>query len=150
MPSCGVATISSRGIKNKQKKLDVTGVFGAACRHEVPLKLLNMSHGERLVYPVYLIKALLKQAEDNSLKLKVIYNIACVLKAHLFDPGHEGIPRTLQRKAIDALNKKLRAVEERQMLDREMREMINHLLQQHSCMHLASSVPTERRLQIVA
>ncbi|KAI8517557.1 hypothetical protein Bbelb_035740 [Branchiostoma belcheri] len=32
--------------KNKQTKLDVSGVFGAACRHEVPLLFVNMTHGE--------------------------------------------------------------------------------------------------------
>lgn len=33
------------------RKLDVTGVFGAVCRHEIPLRFLNMEHGERwLIY----------------------------------------------------------------------------------------------------
>jgi len=31
----------------KERKLDVTGVFGAVCKHGVPLKFLNMHHGER-------------------------------------------------------------------------------------------------------
>ncbi|MEQ2176447.1 hypothetical protein GOODEAATRI_028080, partial [Goodea atripinnis] len=35
--------------QNQQKKLDVTGVFGASCRHEIPLMFLNMTHGERCV-----------------------------------------------------------------------------------------------------
>lgn len=35
-----------RSQKN-QKKLDVTGVFGVACRHEMPLVFLNMTEGER-------------------------------------------------------------------------------------------------------
>ncbi|XP_078679490.1 uncharacterized protein LOC144915119, partial [Branchiostoma floridae x Branchiostoma belcheri] len=34
--------------KNKQTKLDVSGVFGAACRHEVPLLFVNMTHGESI------------------------------------------------------------------------------------------------------
>ncbi|XP_019617792.1 PREDICTED: uncharacterized protein LOC109465093 isoform X2 [Branchiostoma belcheri] len=72
--------------KNKQTKLDVTGVFGATCRHEMPLQFINMTQGERLGYPVFLIKELLKQAQDNNLQLRVIYDIACVLKSHLQVP----------------------------------------------------------------
>ena len=33
--------------KSKSKKLAVTGVLGAACKHEVPLLFLDMHHGER-------------------------------------------------------------------------------------------------------
>ncbi|KAI8493444.1 hypothetical protein Bbelb_288410 [Branchiostoma belcheri] len=72
--------------KNKQKKLDVTGVFGAACRHEMPLAFLNMSHGERLGYPVYMIQKLLMLKEDSNVRLKVVYDIACVLQKHLSNP----------------------------------------------------------------
>ncbi|XP_066272594.1 uncharacterized protein [Branchiostoma lanceolatum] len=72
--------------KNTQKKLDVTGVFGAACRHEMPLQFLNMKHGERLGYPVFLIRQLLQQAQNDKLRLHVIYDIACNLKSHLSNP----------------------------------------------------------------
>ncbi|XP_056604140.1 uncharacterized protein LOC130420676 isoform X2 [Triplophysa dalaica] len=37
------------------KKLDVTGVFGASCRHEMPLMFVNMSQGERQVYATVVI-----------------------------------------------------------------------------------------------
>ncbi|KAK2869371.1 hypothetical protein Q7C36_001242 [Tachysurus vachellii] len=33
--------------QQQAKKLDVTGVFGASCRHEMPLMFVNMSQGER-------------------------------------------------------------------------------------------------------
>ncbi|KAI8498153.1 hypothetical protein Bbelb_240970 [Branchiostoma belcheri] len=72
--------------KNKQTKLDVSGVFGAACRHEVPLLFVNMTHGERLGYPVFVLQRLVQQAQGNNLQLQIIYDIACVLKAHLSDP----------------------------------------------------------------
>ncbi|XP_059353826.1 uncharacterized protein LOC132123107 [Carassius carassius] len=36
--------------QKQAKKLDVTGVFGASCRHEMPLMFVNMSQGERQVY----------------------------------------------------------------------------------------------------
>ncbi len=36
--------------QQQAKKLDVTGVFGASCRHEMPLMFVNMSQGERQVY----------------------------------------------------------------------------------------------------
>ena len=35
------------GAKIKNQKLDVTGVFGSICKHEVPLLFLDMHHGER-------------------------------------------------------------------------------------------------------
>ncbi|XP_066300346.1 uncharacterized protein [Branchiostoma lanceolatum] len=73
--------------KTKQTKLDVTGVFGAACRHEIPLQFMNMSHGERLGYPVYLIEQLLEQAGPRNMKLRVVYDIGCILKAHLKRTG---------------------------------------------------------------
>ncbi|KAI8490381.1 hypothetical protein Bbelb_316490 [Branchiostoma belcheri] len=139
--------------KNKQKKLDVTGVFGAACRHEMPLAFLNMSHGERLGYPVYMIQKLLMLKEDSNVRLKVVYDIACVLQKHLSNPrngevemldkielavpafhayghitscqGREGVPHSLQRKGIDAVNMKLRAEEEKQMLEKEMKENLS-------------------------
>ncbi|KAK6321231.1 hypothetical protein J4Q44_G00082070 [Coregonus suidteri] len=34
--------------KPKTQKLDITGVFGMACRHEHPLKFLNLKRGENL------------------------------------------------------------------------------------------------------
>ncbi len=33
--------------KVKSLKLDTKGVFGAICRHEMPLLFMNMFHGER-------------------------------------------------------------------------------------------------------
>ncbi|CAM4645933.1 unnamed protein product [Leuciscus chuanchicus] len=36
--------------QKQAKKLDVTGVFGASCRHEMPLMFVNMSQGEWQVY----------------------------------------------------------------------------------------------------
>ncbi|XP_019643793.1 PREDICTED: uncharacterized protein LOC109484877 [Branchiostoma belcheri] len=75
--------------KNKQTKLDVSGVFGAACRHEVPLLFVNMTHGERLGYPVFVLQRLVQQAQGNNLQLQIIYDIACVLKAHLSDPKNK-------------------------------------------------------------
>ncbi|KAI8493215.1 hypothetical protein Bbelb_292190 [Branchiostoma belcheri] len=73
--------------KIKQSKLDVTGVFGAACRHEIPVQFMNLSHGERLGYPVYLIDQLLKKADPHNIKLRVVYDIGCVLKSHLERTG---------------------------------------------------------------
>ncbi|XP_066300410.1 uncharacterized protein [Branchiostoma lanceolatum] len=69
--------------KTQQQKLDVTGVFGSVCRHNIPQKFLNMFHGERFGYPVYLIKHLLSQARPRNIQLKIIYDVACSLEAHL-------------------------------------------------------------------
>ncbi|XP_035688849.1 uncharacterized protein LOC118424401 [Branchiostoma floridae] len=69
--------------KAQHQKLDVTGVFGSVCRHNIPLKFLNMFHGERFGYPVFLIRNLLRDAKLRNIKLKIIYDVACSLKAHL-------------------------------------------------------------------
>ena len=39
---------------NRYKALDVTGVFGSACRHEFPKLFFDMKHGEQLVSKVFL------------------------------------------------------------------------------------------------
>ncbi|XP_038047894.1 uncharacterized protein LOC119738130 [Patiria miniata] len=67
--------------KNKTKKLDTTGVFGASCRHGFPLSFLNLRHGERLAYAAFTIDCILEKAQP-SVKLHVIYDIACTLTAH--------------------------------------------------------------------
>ncbi|KAI8482701.1 hypothetical protein Bbelb_395810 [Branchiostoma belcheri] len=68
----------------KQKKLDIQGVFGSVCRHEVPRRFLNMTHGERLGYPVYMIQKLLSDVEGSKdVKLKIVHDISCILVAHL-------------------------------------------------------------------
>lgn len=33
--------------KTKNDKLDVTGIFGSVCRHDHPVKFLNLKHNER-------------------------------------------------------------------------------------------------------
>lgn len=35
--------------KTRYHALDETGVFGATCRHDIPLKMLNMKQGEKCV-----------------------------------------------------------------------------------------------------
>ncbi|CAM4708570.1 unnamed protein product [Leuciscus chuanchicus] len=77
--------------QKKEKKLDVTGVFGASCRHEIPLMFVNMSQGERLAYPLYVIDELLQRCTKKNIHLRVVYDIACVVASHLNKSG-EGIP----------------------------------------------------------
>ncbi|XP_038568490.1 uncharacterized protein LOC119898352 [Micropterus salmoides] len=69
--------------QKQANKLDVTGVFGASCRHEMPLMFVNMSQGERLAYPLYVIDELLRRCEDKNIHLRVVYDIACVVASHL-------------------------------------------------------------------
>ncbi|XDV22763.1 hypothetical protein PO909_027590 [Leuciscus waleckii] len=80
--------------QKQAKKLDVTGVFGASCRHEMPLMFVNMSQGERLAYPLYVIDELLRRCEDKNIHLRVVYDIACVVASHLHKSG-EGIPHNI-------------------------------------------------------
>ena len=39
--------------KNKSKKLDETALFGAGCKHEVPLKFFSLKRGEEYVKKCY-------------------------------------------------------------------------------------------------
>ncbi|XP_074653580.1 uncharacterized protein LOC141907738 [Tubulanus polymorphus] len=75
--------------KNKAVNLDYTGVMGLACsRHEIPLAMLNLRHGERLSYVVSLLNHMVAelQVEHNQLELVVMYDIACVLQKYLKKP----------------------------------------------------------------
>ena len=40
--------------KNKSNKLDETALFGAGCKHEVPLKFFSLKRGEEYVRQVYI------------------------------------------------------------------------------------------------
>ncbi|XP_025107916.1 uncharacterized protein LOC112572443 isoform X2 [Pomacea canaliculata] len=42
--------------KNKSANLDIKGVFGSVCHHGFLLYFVNMEHGERFAYPVYIMK----------------------------------------------------------------------------------------------
>ncbi|KAH3793563.1 hypothetical protein DPMN_147077 [Dreissena polymorpha] len=66
--------------KIKTKKLDITGVFGSVCKHDIPVMMLDMTHGERLGYPAYILKKVLQNHTSN---LVVMYDIACTLHRHL-------------------------------------------------------------------
>ncbi|XP_035852925.1 uncharacterized protein LOC116055146 [Sander lucioperca] len=80
--------------QQQAKKLVVTGVFGASCRHEMPLMFVNMSQRERLAYPLYVIDELLRRCENKNIHLRVVYDIACVVASHLRKSG-EGIPHNI-------------------------------------------------------
>lgn len=68
--------------KSKTPKIDETGVFGAVCRHEMPLKFFSLRHGEKLCNSIFLINTLLQEQRSN-VHLYVLYDIGCKLKAHL-------------------------------------------------------------------
>ncbi|XP_064385781.1 uncharacterized protein LOC135334499 isoform X1 [Halichondria panicea] len=72
--------------KSRYAALDETAVFGSICRHEFPQRFLNMKHGERLAYPVYLLKKAHQNKGDKCLLL--LYDIACLLETHLKNRGH--------------------------------------------------------------
>ncbi|XP_070191787.1 uncharacterized protein [Littorina saxatilis] len=71
--------------KNKTAGLDVTGVFGSVCQHEFPGVMVNLKHGERLSYPVFILQDLLSRTKNISAPQKqlVMYDVACMLRKHL-------------------------------------------------------------------
>ncbi|XP_061592259.1 uncharacterized protein LOC133457248 isoform X2 [Cololabis saira] len=68
--------------KLKNAKLDETGVFGMACKHEHPRRFLSLKRGESLSNAVYLMKELQEDLGGNK-KLVFMYDIGCKLKPHL-------------------------------------------------------------------
>eukprot|EP00794_Sanderia_malayensis_P000768 gene768-60_t len=77
---------------NRNRFFDIKAVFGSVCRHEFPLKFLNLKHGERIAYPVMLIKEHLEEiVKKPELYLHVSYDIACILKRHLESSKQESL-----------------------------------------------------------
>jgi hypothetical protein len=70
----------------RYKALEETAVFGSACRREFPALFLNLKHGERLAYSVWIIDQLIDRHSpecNKSLEVYVMYDIACTLKKYL-------------------------------------------------------------------
>ncbi|CAB4002065.1 Hypothetical predicted protein [Paramuricea clavata] len=62
--------------------LDETGIFGRACRHEFPKAFVNLKHGERISYAVWLINDMVSKAKEKNMSYSVLY-ISCILHHHL-------------------------------------------------------------------
>eukprot|EP00794_Sanderia_malayensis_P005106 gene5106-5754_t len=72
-------TIYSKG---KSSCYDIKGLIGSICRHDFPQKFIDLKHGERIGYSVYLIKKRVEGLNPN-LTYCVLYDIACILRKHL-------------------------------------------------------------------
>ncbi|XP_025112708.1 uncharacterized protein LOC112575228 isoform X1 [Pomacea canaliculata] len=84
---CSDFQAGSNRSKSRTEKLDETAVFGCACsRHEFPHRFFSLKHGERLGYAVYLMEKLL---QEHPHKISIMYDIACVLSAHLKKTNRE-------------------------------------------------------------
>ncbi|XP_068739812.1 uncharacterized protein [Montipora capricornis] len=80
---------SSLRSKNKSKKLDETALFGASCKHEVPLKFFSLKRGEEIGNAVFLLKWIKEMVDNKSIHVYFFYDIACVLGTHLRNT-HQG------------------------------------------------------------
>ncbi|XP_065071580.1 uncharacterized protein LOC135696194 isoform X2 [Rhopilema esculentum] len=70
--------------KGKNKRYDEKAVFGRICRHGFPKGFISLKHGERIAYAVYELKRMVEPYMDSgNVKLKCMYDIACILKRHL-------------------------------------------------------------------
>eukprot|EP00112_Aurelia_sp_Birch-Aquarium-sp1_P004496 Seg151.1 transcript_id=Seg151.1/GoldUCD/mRNA.D3Y31 product="hypothetical protein" protein_id=Seg151.1/GoldUCD/D3Y31 len=69
--------------KMQYRKLDVTGIFGCSCKHDIPGCFVNMKHGERLGYPVYIIQAFLAKFKHSNVSFGILYDISCLLVKHI-------------------------------------------------------------------
>ncbi|XP_028412645.1 uncharacterized protein LOC114535544 [Dendronephthya gigantea] len=77
--------------KVKTKKLDETAIFGAGCRHEVPLKFFSLKRGEEIGNAVYLLKWLKESTNNKNLNIYLYYDIACTLESHLKRTNQEAL-----------------------------------------------------------
>ncbi|XP_046863813.1 uncharacterized protein LOC124457641 isoform X3 [Xenia sp. Carnegie-2017] len=79
--------------KGRNKLFDEKGVFGCVCRHDYPKGFMNIKHGERIGYSVFSVKHQLSNSNENT-TIKIMYDIACTLKAHLMKNGkHDFVKR---------------------------------------------------------
>ncbi|XP_065893420.1 uncharacterized protein [Dysidea avara] len=67
--------------QNRYSALKETAVMGVVCRHEFPKCFLNLHHGERISYCVYLLEKLKDLYPNHSIQL--MYDISCLLVKHL-------------------------------------------------------------------
>lgn len=80
----------------KYNRLDETGHFGLACaRHEVMIKMVDMTSGERFIYPDLLLKNYF-ESESNPENIYLYYDIMCKYSAHL--ERHKVLPAVLMKK----------------------------------------------------
>ncbi|KAH9812045.1 hypothetical protein DFH28DRAFT_826239, partial [Melampsora americana] len=64
-------------------KCDDTGLFAAACRHDVPLLMANIyQSGEKMYYPITLLQTLLDEFPPEK-RFGVLYDIGCHLDKHI-------------------------------------------------------------------
>ncbi|KAH9809146.1 hypothetical protein DFH28DRAFT_1067209 [Melampsora americana] len=82
--ACSDSHTAANDVRNSTSwdRCDDTGLFGSACRHDVPLKLINIyKSGEKLHYPVTILDHILHDLPEK--KVGVLYDIGCHLKAHI-------------------------------------------------------------------
>ncbi|KAK6181329.1 hypothetical protein SNE40_009207 [Patella caerulea] len=68
--------------KLKNKKLDVKGLFGSICKHDLPYLFIDMEEGERLAFAVFVLERLVEDSTNDD-KIIAMYDIACMLHKHL-------------------------------------------------------------------
>ncbi|KAH9812911.1 hypothetical protein DFH28DRAFT_1174991 [Melampsora americana] len=74
-------------------RCDDTGLFAAACRHDVPLLLANIyKSGEKMYYPLSLLEAILNEFPTK--RFGILYDIGCHLEKYIIKhnliPQHQG------------------------------------------------------------
>ncbi|KAH9810020.1 hypothetical protein DFH28DRAFT_903454 [Melampsora americana] len=63
-------------------RCDDTGLFAAACRHDIPLRVANIfKTGEKQYYPISLIKSIVSDFPNK--QFGILYDIGCQLEKHM-------------------------------------------------------------------
>eukprot|EP00794_Sanderia_malayensis_P012458 gene12458-13746_t len=76
----GTSLIHSKG---RNHMFDEKEPFGCVRRHEFPTRFLNIKHGERFGYAIYLLEQLMDSTVNTDIKKNVVYDIGFKLEQHV-------------------------------------------------------------------
>ncbi|RPA82327.1 hypothetical protein BJ508DRAFT_325598 [Ascobolus immersus RN42] len=73
------------------KRYDETGLLAMVCRHDAPLRLMNLHAGERLLWVTDFLEKTLRNISNEGIKIEkmiLMYDIACQLDAFIHNKKH--------------------------------------------------------------
>ncbi|KAH9825058.1 hypothetical protein DFH28DRAFT_1077494 [Melampsora americana] len=82
--ACSESHTAADDVRNSSSwdQCDDTGLFGSACRHDVPLRFVNIyKSGEKLYYAITILDNILQAFPEA--RVGVLYDIGCHLDVHL-------------------------------------------------------------------
>ncbi|PLW38044.1 hypothetical protein PCANC_14574 [Puccinia coronata f. sp. avenae] len=87
-PPCADSHKAANDIRGETtwEKCDDNGLFGSACRHDIPLLFVNIHKtGEKLYYPISILNHVLSVFPQH--KVGILYDLGCQLETHVRKRG---------------------------------------------------------------